>query len=191
MSLETDLEEDDEYFPEYVDDAELTGKEPKFFKLPTLETEPDKLAAMKVDDLIKMYRAERDQLATDRKGWKAREARVKLHLDTISMLLSDRAQIVGTDSFVTQFGTAFKDVKRFFKIADWAKFSQWLLRTGNVHVVQKRLSPNAVKEIVEEQMQVMPPDQRSTAWVVALPEGVESWTEEKFAVRSPTARKYK
>jgi len=174
-----DADEDDEYFSELdSDDIEYTGKEPRFLKIDSLETPPAELSALGVDKLIEMYRAERDQLATDRKGYKAREARVKLHLSIISMVLRDRADLAGgVDTFATPSGTAFRNKKEFFKVSDWTDFSSYVLKTGNVQLLQKRVSPNAVKELREAEGQ--------------LPPGIENRVEVEFSVRSPTARKRK
>jgi len=172
-------EEDDEYFSELEgDDIEYTGKEPRFLKIDSLDTAPNDLIALGVDKLIEMYRAERDQLATDRKGYKAREARIKLHLSTISMVLRDRADSIGgVDTFATPAGTAYRNKKEFFTVSDWEAFSSYVLSTGNVQLLQKRVSPNAVKELREVEQ--------------TLPPGIANRVEVEFSVRSPTARKRK
>jgi hypothetical protein len=167
-------EEDDEYFAE-ITDVQPTGKDLWFFKIDALDTPPAALGEMSVADLVKMYRDVRDQLATDRTGWKAREIRVKTHLMIISMQLRDRGDTMGVLSFATPNGTAYRNTKEKFPISDWSALSKWVLATGNVHVLQKRLSPNAVKDVRDE--------------VGELPPGVDSLKEIEFAVRSPTARK--
>lgn len=177
MSYSPEDDDDDDYFSEVVDDADLTGFEPKFVKVPSLDTPPDELAKLKVDELIQMYRDCRDQLATDRKGYKAREARIKTHLSIISMLLRDRGDTLGVDTFSTPAGTAFRNIKEKFSIPRWDDLVGYIKRTGNFQVLQKRVSPLAVKEI------------RDTDG--ALPDGLESFVEVEFAVRSPTARKRK
>lgn len=170
-------EDDDDYFSEVVDDAELTDKEPKFFKIGSMGLSLDDLSAMKIDDLISTYIAARNQLATDRKGYKAREAKVKLHLGIISMQLLRRGDELGVDNFKTASGTAFRNKKESFRIVNWDGFVEWLKQTHNFHVLQKRVSPNAVKDVRTEEG--------------SLPPGVEPFTEIEFAVRSPTSRKSK
>lgn len=170
-----DPDDDDDYFSEVVDDADLTGFEPKFVKIPSMDVVPAELATMRVDDLILMYRQVRDQYATDRKGFEARKAKIKVHLSVISMLLRDRGDALGVDNFATANGTAYRNKKEKFPISDWSSFSQWVLSTGNIHLLQHRTSPNAVKEV------------RATEG--SLPPGVDALVEIEFAVRSPTARK--
>jgi hypothetical protein len=171
-----DDEEDEEYFPEISDD-ELTGNEPRFIRIESLNMPNDEMAKLKVDELIETYIAARNQLATDRKGYKARELAVKTHLSVISMLLRDQGDTIGVESFRTDKGTAYRNVKEKFTVETWDSLVQYLKDTGNFHVLQKRVSPNAIKEI------------RATDG--ALPPGIGSLVEVEFAVRSPTSRKAK
>lgn len=174
---EDEEEEDDGYFSEVLTDADLTGLEPKFVRIQAMETPPSEIARLKVDDLIQMYRDCRDQLASDRKGYKAREARIKTHLSIISMSLRDMGDTLGVDTFSTTAGTAYRNKKEKFTIPRWEELVGYIQSTGNFHILQKRVSPLAVKEI------------RSTDG--SLPDGLESIVEVEFAVRSPTARKRK
>jgi hypothetical protein len=168
--------EDDEYFAEIDPDAELTGKEPKFVQMEGLTHHPVALSEMKVDDLVKLYIDARNQLATDTKGYKARHAKVKGHMEIISMILRDRGEQLGVDSFATASGTAFKHKKETFKIENWEEFTTWLDTTKNFQALQKRVSPNAIKEIREED---------------GLPPGLSCLEITEFSVRSPSARKKK
>jgi hypothetical protein len=170
-----DDDDDDDYFSETDEGVELTGNEPRFINMEIMGLSPADLAALKVDELIMMYRQVRDQLATDRKGYKTREARMKTHMSIISMLLRDRGDQLGVDSFKTDNGTAYRNLKEKFPVESWEALVAYIKETGNFHIVQKRVSPNAIKEI------------RTTEG--ALPPGVGCLPEVEFAVRSPTKRK--
>jgi hypothetical protein len=171
----TDDDEDDDYFSEVDDDAELTGLEPKFVRIDGLDILPADLMNMKVDELVPLYIACRNQLATDTRGYKARRARIKTFQGMISMALREKADTVGTDTFKGPYGTAFRQTKEKFSISDWAKFTDWLNQTQNFQAVQKRVAANAVKEIREAEG--------------SLPPGVEVFTEVEFSVRSPSAKR--
>lgn len=177
--------EGDDYFAEFMEDAELTGKEPRFVAIPEMDVHHSELAKLKVDELIKQYRAVRDQLATDRKGYKLRESKVKTHLMILSMLLRDRGDMAGVDSFKTEAGTAYRNKKESFRVVDWAALTAYIKETGNFSILQKRVSPNIVKEIreVEPPLQILDGDP-----IPFLVPGLESHVEVEFAVRSPTAR---
>lgn len=177
-----DEDDDDSDFTSTLDDAELTGKDPRFFKHESLNLSPAEVSAKRVDELIEMYIETRNQLATDRKGYKDREAKMKGHMAIISMILRDRGDMAGVDSFSSPKGTAYRNKKTTYRVGDWTALSEWVLHTGNIHVLQKRVSPNAVKEVQDTESG---PD---TPFVIP---GVEPFSTEEFAVRSPTARKSK
>ena len=167
-------DDDDDYFSEELEGADLTGKEPKFFRIDSLSKSPVELSELRVDDLISTYIAARNQLATDRKGYKAREAIVKTHLRTISAILLNKSEAAGgVDSFKTSVGTAYRKVKETFRVASWDELVAYVKTSGNFTVLQKRVSPNAIKDVREQDG--------------AIPPGVEPLTEIEFAVRSPTA----
>lgn len=167
-------EEDDDYFAEVLDDTELTGHEPRFVKIDSMALVPVEIDGKRVDELISMYIAARNQLATDRKGYKAREAKVKLHLQMISMVLMNKAdQAGGVDTLATPAGTAYRKIKETFSVSNWADLCEYVKLTGNFSVLQKRVSPNAVKDVREQEGE--------------LPGGIEPRVEVEFAVRSPTA----
>lgn len=167
--------DDDDYFSEIDENAELTGKEPKFVLVDGLHTPTNDLAALKVDDLIATYIGLRNQLATDRKGYKQRETAIKGRLEIISMILRDRADTLGVEAFRTDVGTAFRNVKETFRVANWDEVVAYVKETGNFQILQKRVSPNSVKEIRTIDGQVPP--------------GLETRVEVEFAVRVPTVRK--
>ena len=167
-------EEDGEYFSEILEGAEETGLEPKFVKIGSMNPDLVNLNEMKVDELIATYIHARNQLATDRKGYKQREESVKTHMSIISMLLRDKGDIAGVDSFATAAGTAYRNKKETFRVGVWDDLAKYVLETGNIHILQKRVSPNAIKEIREQ--------------TGSVPTGAEQVLTEEFAVRSPTAR---
>ncbi len=166
----------DPYFAEVLDDATLTGKEPKFVLVPEMTVHHSAYAEYKVDELITAYRGIRDQLATDRKGYKSREAKLKVQMSIISMQLRDRGDQLGVDSFATANGTAFRQKKEKFSIRDWPVFTEWLDKTKYWHAIQKRVSPNAIKDIRTAE---------------GLPPGVDVLEEIDFTVRAPTGGKRK
>ncbi len=168
-------DDEDEYFSSTLDGAELTGKEPKFLAIDSMKVEPSDLVQRRTDELIKTYIAARNQLATDRKGYKAREAAVKLHMSIISMIFRDRGDQAGVDTFATAEGTAYRNKKETFRVGDWPVLVEYIKNTGNFQIVQKRVAPNAVKEIREADGEIPP--------------GIEPHVEVEFSVRSPTTRK--
>lgn len=175
MSYEPEDDEDDEAYFSELDETEDTGKGPKFVLVPQMSLSSVQLGEMRVDALVEAYRAIRDQLGTDRKAYKSREAKLKTQLHIISMSLLNKGDEMGVDNFNTAHGTAYRHKKESFRVENWEAFVAYLVASGNFQAVQKRVSPNAVKEIREQDG--------------GLPPGVSSFTEIEFSVRSPTARK--
>ena len=173
--VNADDDEDDDYFSEADPDAELTGLEPKFVKVDGTDLTFNDLMSMTVDKIVPLYIQCRNQLATDTKGYKARRARIKAFQALISTALREKAEAIGTDSFKGSYGTAFKQVKEKFTIGDWTKFTDWLNQTQNFQALQKRVSPNAIKDIREAEG--------------SLPPGVDVFSEIEFSVRSPAAKR--
>ena len=168
--------EDDDYFSE-VDNGEDTGKSPKFFAEPGLALTPAQITEMKVDDLFKTYIGLRDQLATDRKGYKSREERMKSQMLTIGGILLTRCDQLGVESLSASTGTGYKSKKERLRVATggWDELTAWVKETGNFQVLQRRVSPDAVREVRDDTGE--------------LPPGVESTPDISFVVRSPTTRK--
>ena len=71
--LDTEEDDDEDYFAEVVDESELTGKEPRFVKIDSMALANVELENKRADELIATYIAARNQLATDRKGYKTRD----------------------------------------------------------------------------------------------------------------------
>jgi hypothetical protein len=166
-------DDEDEYFLE-ITEEELTGKEPRFFKCEEAEVTSEVRETQKVDELVRQYREIRGQMATDSKSFKARKARMQLQLNIISSILVHRGDLAGVDSFTTANGTAFRQKKEKFPIVEWDEFTKYLMESGHFHAVQKRTSPNAIKEIREVDGK--------------LPPGIGCLEETVFSVRAPTKR---
>lgn len=192
-----DFDDDEDFEGWGNDDGQDTGKNPKFVRVDAAHYTVQELTDMRVDDLVKAYREIRDQLTTDRRGYKAREAAMKVQMSMISMQLRDRGDALGVDNFATTFGTAYRSKKERFGIADWDAFVKWLDATKNFQVLQKRVSPNAVREIAEEARQEIAlaksidKDESPITDDQIMPPGVSVVREIEFAVRAPTAGRYK
>lgn len=197
------IPEELEYFYEILEDADLTPYTPKFAIAEGLSLSPEQLQEMKVADLIKEYRALRDQLATERKAYKQREGKMKTQMGVISMVLRQKGDEQGVDNFKTDQGTAYRNRTEKIRVQNWDEFQAWMIETENWHLVQKRVSPNSVKEIrdAERARLEREVDHRlegdalanamAEAAVKAMPPGLLSVPEEIFAVRSPSASKKK
>ncbi len=128
-----------------------------------------------IDEAIRHYVDERDSLGDFMKAANAHEAAVKGRLEKISMWLRDKGDELGTDSFKTQSGTAYRNVKVSYRMGDWNEFIAWIKRTDNFQCLEKRVAKNATKEVHDDTGEIPP--------------GVEYVAEVEFNVRRPTNAK--
>lgn len=114
----------------------------------------------------------RDMLGIERKAWEDHEFTVKEEMTRISMWLRDKGDELGVDSFNTPYGTAYRNIKKSFRIEDWQAYSNWMRETDNMQCVEKRAAKLAVQDVVDE--------------LGTLPPGLSEWVEVEFNVRRPT-----
>lgn len=195
------IPEELEYFYEILDDADLTPYTPKFAVAPGLSYSDVQLGEMNVADLIKEYRALRDQLATERKAYKQRESKMKTQMGVISMVLRQKGDEMGVDNFKTEQGTAYRNRTEKIRVGNWDEFLPWMIEHQAFHLVQKRVSPNSVKEMRDTQLAELESEldhrlegaelvqAKAEIALKAMPPGLLSVPEEIFAVRSPSASK--
>jgi len=112
------------------------------------ERELARLRESKVDAIILEYLGTRDQLDAERHAWQAIENDLKARLDMMSMVLREKADSLGVDSFpVRGVATAYRNTKTSYRIADWAAFTDWLDRTKNFQCLEKRVAKLAAAEV--------------------------------------------
>ena len=198
---EDDFDPNAEYLSEALIDAIPTKYDPKFVLVPEMALSAIQIEEMKVNDLIAAYIALRNQLATDRKGYKSREERMKTQMTVVSMALRAKGDELGVDNFKTDLGTAYRNRTEKIRVGDWDQFLPWMIESGNFHLVQKRVSPNLVKEVRNKALADAEGEldhrlegealaaERARIAQEAMPPGLVSVPEETFAVRSPAARK--
>ena len=69
-----------------------------------------------------------------------------------------RANENGVDSFkCTGIGTAYKSIDVKTSCADWPAFYKWVLSTGNIDALEKRVSRTFVKDFRKETKGELPP----------------------------------
>lgn len=144
---------------------------------PTEEFKPiiDALKGMRIDEMVKIYRDVRDELSAQRKTFKQQEANAKDLMARISMALRDQADSLGVDTFNTQFGTAYRNIKTRYRVGNWDKIIEFIRQTGNFQMLEKRVAKNATAEIHEA--------------MGGVPPGIDFSVEVEFAVRKPAAKR--
>lgn len=134
------------------------------------EAELTRLRLMPVNEIILEYLGNRDRLDEERHAYNAIERQIKGTLEMMSMVMREKADAIGVDSFpVRGVGTAYRNQKISFRVADWTAFSQWVIETNNLQCLEKRVAKLATVEI-----------EKSTG---AVPPGIHKETEVEFLVR--------
>lgn len=130
-----------------------------------------------IDEAIEAYVNTRDELRAKQQAFKLEEDAMKANMEQISMWLRDKADVLGVDSFKTQFGTAYRSVKTSYRVATggWDNFIGWVKETGNFQCLEKRVAKLATKEIHDDTGEIPP--------------GLDYVAEVEFDVRRPTKAK--
>lgn len=124
-----------------------------------------------VGDAVKMYVAYRDELREWKRAMDVEEAKRKEELEKIEVWLLSKADDMGVDSFKTEFGTAYKSKSEHFRVGDWAAVCDYVRKTDNFTIFEKRIAKLATKEIIEVDG--------------AIPDGVEYSSEFVMRVMRP------
>ena len=137
----------------------------------------EKVEFKSIDEAIGEYVALRDLLKEKQKEFNLVEQDMKFRMDQISMWIRDKADDLGVDSFKTQYGTAYRNVKVTYRLASggWESFIDWVKSTNNFQCLEKRVAKLATKEIHDETGE--------------LPPGLDFITEVEFDVRRSTKSK--
>ena len=137
--------------------------------VPGLEME---LTDLSIDKLIQRYVEIRDELSAETKKYNQFEANAKDMMSRIGMALKDKGDSLGVNTFSTNDGTAYRNIKKSYRVQNWDEILDYMKATGNWQMLEKRIAKLATQEI-HEATKVIPP-------------GVEYVVEEMFLVRRPS-----
>lgn len=129
----------------------------------------------KIDQVVKKFVQLRDELDSKRKIFKEFEKHQKFKLDRLVMWLKQRADKDGVNSFATDYGTAYAKNKTYVRVGNWDIILEFIKKTGNWQMLEKRIGKIATIEIMED--------------IGEIPPGVEYVEEVDFQVNKPRKRK--
>lgn len=107
--------------------------------------------SLKIDELVEAYVGIRDSLGDSRKLFKAFEATCKEDMEKIEVQLLEIARELGVLNFKTEFGTAMIVDKDFARVAGpegWKKLCEYMIKTGDFGLVEKRVAKLHFKEVM-------------------------------------------
>lgn len=131
---------------------------------------------MRVDDLVNQYIQIRDDLGDKRKLFKEFEETAKMTMAELEARMLEVSNATGVNSFKTPYGTAFKTVKDYARVAPGSReeLDAWVLKTGKTQVFTSHLSKVAVKELMELE------------GFIPAEAGIEYIQEDVIQIRKPT-----
>lgn len=107
-----------------------------------------------VEDLVRIYVKMRDALSTRRKEFEAYEDDMKAKMSRVENELLARLNEQNVDSMKTESGTVYKQSRLKPSIRDFGALRTWILETGNVDILQKRLSTTSIRDLGGEDVDI-------------------------------------
>ena len=104
-----------------------------------------------VDQTISEYVSLRDHLSELRNDFKEKEKEIKKRMGVLEADILEFQRKTGLQSASNRTHTAFQTTKTYVRVADWDDFSKYVLETGNIHLLEKRVAKLAALEIFKEE----------------------------------------
>ena len=140
------------------------------------EQTPVAAVEIPLDRLAKMYIKMRDRVQDLTRIYESEVETIKLQMATVTGAMKDQVKALGPDikSVNTAHGTIILATKVRYYADDWDAFGKFVLDTGDVSLMEKRIAQGNMKQYLTEH-----PD--------AAPPGLSSVSEITVTVRKPSA----
>jgi hypothetical protein len=122
-----------------------------------------------VNVIVKAYIQLRDERSELKRKYEEEDIKLKTKMEKLEALMLKKLKEFRVNSFKTDIGTVFQQDETRYYCKDWNAYWQWIMKTGNLDCLEKRVSQHAIRAIAENQG-VMPP-------------GISSQTETVVRVR--------
>ena len=124
---------------------------------PRVPFESWKVVSADKDRAVQAYRDIRDQVAASNKAAKNFDHKMGQHKDIIGNWLLQQANEQNVNSFKTDHGTAFRQLKVMASPANWDQFVDWCNQNDAADALYKRVNTNFIKQYVEDNDGEEPP----------------------------------
>jgi hypothetical protein len=129
------------------------------------------IATLTIPEAIRLYVGVRDARDEKNRAHEAAIAPLETLLEDVAAKIQAYMNAEGLKSVPTDFGTAVQITKTNATVGDWDAFYAFLIQTGRLDFLQKRVASTALAEYAEE--------------AAVAPPGVSFFTERKVQVRRP------
>jgi hypothetical protein len=109
-----------------------------------------------IGSAVQVYVTKRDDLRAWSKVMAEEETARKAELERIEVWLLQKADSLGVDSFKTPHGTAYKAKSEHYRVGNWDEIVEFIKRTNNFQILEKRIAKLATKEIQEQTGEIPP-----------------------------------
>lgn len=145
----------------YLDDATARAKLVEYLAWLDSQAQPA-AEPTATEKLVAEYLALRDLKAETTQRHKDELKQTEDQLEKLEAALLGTLQEMGVDSFKTGAGTVFTTKRLFASIADKAELSDYIRQTGQVELLQSRVSTEALKAFMDEHNGACPPGVKAT-----------------------------
>lgn len=118
-----------------------------------------------IDDIVRIYVKMRDAKSELTAKYEAEKKEIEQKMERVEAKLLIHLNTNGLESMRTEHGTVYKSIKTKPSIRDFNALKKWILKTGNVEILQKRISTTSLRDGEE------------------VPDGVEVLREAEVGVR--------
>jgi hypothetical protein len=140
----------------YLDDATARSKLGEYLAWLDAQSQPT-AEPTPADKLVAEYLALRDLKAETTQRHKEELKQTEDQLEKLEAALLGTLQEMGVESFKTPAGTVFTTKRLFASIADKELISDYIRQTGQVELLQSRISTEALKAFMDENNGACPP----------------------------------
>lgn len=123
------------------------------------------MATHTIDDIVRIYVKMRDAKSELTAKYEAEKKEIEEKMSRVEGKLLVHLNTNGLESMRTEHGTVYKSIKTKPSIRDFNALKKWILSTGNVEILQKRISTTSLRDGEE------------------IPDGVEVLREAEVGVR--------
>lgn len=131
--------------------------------------------AIQKDRLIKVYRKVREKREALTKAYNTEYDSLTKVMEELENTMLAIANAEGSTGFKTEYGTAYTEEESQFTIADDSAFFAFVLETGDLDFLQRRVKVETVKQYMKDHGG-------------HPPVGLNVYTRKRMKVRAPTKR---
>ena len=110
-----------------------------------------------IDKLTRVFVKIRDAKSTLSDEFKKKDAELTAQMDELKRAMLDYCKEQNVESVRTEAGLVYRTVRTRYWTGDWEAMHNFIVENKLPHLLEKRLNQSAVKELLEESPEMVPP----------------------------------